>query len=123
MIFGSAFLACGGQVVFFSLLANLLCDSVGLGDGRWSAPLLRRFVLEHGLALGACLALLGTVGSVWSLFIWTQTGGVDPEVRLRVAIPAVTLLILGVQCIFSQCFLALLGIQGGVLDPQRNRKT
>lgn len=123
MIFGLAFLACGAQVLFFSLLANVLCDSIGLGGGWWIARFFKRRILEGSLVLGLSLALLGAAGSIWSVFIWTQTGGVNPEARLRVAIPAITLLILGVQCIFSGCFLALLLTQAEALRPRRNRRT
>ena len=112
MIFGSAFLVCGVQVVFFSLLANVFCDNVGLGEGRWRTRLSNRPILEGSLALGLCLVLSGLAGSIWSLFIWAQTGGVDPETRLRIAIPSVVLLILGVQCMFSGAFLSLLVTQG-----------
>ena len=108
MIFGLAFLVCGAQVLFFSLLASVLCASAGLGDRGWTARFFRRRILEGSLAFGLFLALLGVVGSVWSVSIWTQTGGVNLEARLRVGIPAVALLILGVQCMFSGCFLALL---------------
>ena len=66
-----------------------------------------------GMLRGAAMVALGTAGGVWSLFIWAQTGGPDLETRLRVAIPSVTLIICGLQMVFSAFLFALLKTQGG----------
>ncbi len=117
MLFGAAAFVCGAQLVFFALSASVFFENIGFTTGRWLARLQRVSVLEICLLLGIVLALAGLTGSVWSLIIWTQTGEFALEQRLRVAIPSLTLLILGVQVMFNGAFLALLQMRGAVQSP------
>ena len=110
MLFGAAFVICGAQLVGFALLAHVFYETVGLSSGGLAARVQQYRILENGLMAGFTLALAGVAGSVWSLFVWA--GGVDVETRLRIAIPSVTLLILGVQVMFAGFLLALLATQG-----------
>lgn len=114
MLFGSAFAVCGVQMVFFSFLANAFCENIGLTDGRWTERLQSGRFIEGGIATGLAMVLLGAAGSIWSLFVWAQTGDPAVELRMRVAIPSITLSIWGMQSIFSSFFLALLVTQGAM---------
>ena len=114
MLFGAAFLVCGVQLIVFALLAGAFCERIGLPDRRGAWLLRAGRALEGGFAWGFALAALGTAGSVWSLFVWGQTGGPDIELRMRVAIPSIALLICGVQLMFAGFFLALLVTQGAM---------
>ena len=120
MLFGSGFIVCGTQLIGFALAAGLFGESIGLTDGRWSARVLRYHVLEQALAVGGALALAGAAGGVWSVFVWSQTGAggvLDVEMRLRVAIPSVTVLIVAVEVMFSGFLLTLLASQRFVSNP------
>ena len=117
MLFGAAAFVCGAQLVFFALSASVFFENIGFTTGRWLARLQRVSVLEICLLLGIVLVLAGLAGSVWSLIIWTRTGEFALEQRLRVAIPSLTLLILGVQVMFNGAFLALLQMRGAVRSP------
>ncbi len=112
MLFGCAFASAGAQLAMFSLLASAFCDSIGLSGGLRLAR--SGSLAEAGMLAGAAAVALGTAGGVWSLLIWAQTGGPDLETRLRVAIPSVTLVICGLQMVFSAFFFALLTTQGGI---------
>lgn len=104
MLFGSGFWLCGMQLLTFALVANLFAERIGLSGSNWTSRLLRYRVLEKTLVIGFILAILGVVGSVWSLFVWAQTNSgdvVDIETRLRIVVPSITLLISAVQLIFS----------------------
>ena len=111
MLFGCAFASAGAQLAMFSLLASAFCDGIGLAGGLRLAR--SEWLPEVGILAGAAMVALGTAGGVWSLFIWAQTGGPDLETRLRVAIPSVTLVICGLQMVFSAFLFALLKTQGG----------
>ena len=119
MLFGSGFWLCGMQLVTFALVANLFAERIGLSDGNWTSRLLRYRVLEKILVIGFILALLGVVGSVWSLFVWAQADGddvVDIETRLRILLPSITLLISAVQLIFSGFLTTSIALHGGTWD-------
>ena len=116
MLFGAVFVVCGVQLIIFSLLASAFCENIGLSsDGLWARLNLKSgLILEGGVVTGLLLVLVGAAGSVWSLFVWAQTGNTNLELRMRVAIPSVTLLICGVELIFSAFFYGLLATQGTV---------
>lgn len=119
MLFGSGFWLCGMQLVTFALVANLFAERIGLSDGGWTSRLLRYRVLEKTLVIGFILALLGVIGSVWSLFVWAQTDSgdvVDIETRLRIVVPSITLLISAVQLVFSGFFTTSIASHGGTWD-------
>lgn len=69
---------------------------------RW-APYLK---VENGLILGLAFALTGFLWSAWFTFDWgTQGfGALDPTQTMRSTIPAVTLMILGVQAATGALF-------------------
>ncbi len=123
MLFGAAFVVCGLQLIIFALLASAFCENIGLSDGRWSARLNPKsgLLLDVGVVTGIILVLVGAAGSIWSLFVWAQMGSPNIEVRMRAAVPSVTLLICGVELIFSAFFYALLATQGTMRGSTRER--
>ena len=66
--------------------------------------------LEVGLIAGsiALVAGLGLAGYAVGAWGTHSFGALDPEQSLRVVIPSATLLILGLQIIFSSCLLGIL---------------
>lgn len=109
MVFGAGLVVCGTQLIGFALAASVFGDRVGLGDGKWSAWVVRQRVAEKVLGAGLALGALGLVGSAWSVVAWAQAGG-DPslaDARLRIAIPSVMLFVLAVQSFFSGFLLTL----------------
>ena len=113
MLFGLAFAVCGVQLLLLLLMANVLCENIGLMAERTTALLQNTHAAHLGIAAGLALVLLGSIGSIGSLF--TLAEAVDPtgvEVRMRIAIPSVMFIILGFQTVFSLFFLGLLSTHG-----------
>ena len=112
MLFGAAFAVSGVQLLGFHLLACVFGETIGFTDGQLRNRMQKHHVLESSLAAGFALALAGAAGSVWSLFVWAQTGAAEIEMRLSVAIPSVALLIVGIKTVFFGLLLALIATQG-----------
>jgi len=57
--------------------------------------------------------LIGAVGSVWAVTHWAREGfgGLDPRQMLRIVMPSVFALTLGVQIITSSFFLSILALR------------
>ena len=121
MLFGVAFVICGAQLSGFHLMANIFCEAVGFTEGRLRFHVQKYRVLESSLIAGFALAMAGVAGCVWSLSVWAQTGVAEMETRLSIAIPSVTLLILGVQAMFFGFLLTLIAMQ--VMGESREDKT
>ena len=90
----------GAQMVQFALLTKWMGVLSGVvPQPRWLQRWEAYLKLENGLLGGLVLLLLGLAWTVW-LFVDWRAGGygaLDPSISMRSAIPAVTLMILGVQ--------------------------
>lgn len=103
----------GFQAVTFALFTKLFAAREGfLPEDAWSR-LAGRVGLERGLAVGVLVALAGAGLLLAAVHSWSSVrfGQLDPRVSMRQAIPAVVLLVLGLQTILSSFLFSLLGLR------------
>ena len=114
LLYSATALIIGFQIVSFAIFTKAFAISEGLlPEDRKLRRFLRYINLEVGLSIGVILFLLGMGGSLYALYIWNARlyGALDPAVTMRIVIPSVTALALGVQVIFSSFFLSVLGLK------------
>ncbi|NCS47659.1 MAG: glycosyltransferase family 2 protein [Microcystis aeruginosa BK11-02] len=114
LLYSATALIIGFQIVSFAIFTKAFAISEGLlPEDRKLRRFLRYINLEVGLIIGVILFLLGIGGSVYALYIWNARlyGALDPAMTMRIVIPSVTALALGVQVIFSSFFLSVLGLK------------
>jgi len=119
LLYAAAAVVVGFQVVLFAIFTKIFAISTQLlPPDRRLERFLSRVSLEVGLILGGLLLLSGIAISVVALVLWSREsfGALIPTAMLRVIIPAVTLLILGAQVIWSSFFLSILGMRGSILS-------
>jgi hypothetical protein len=109
-IAGSLLTIIGVQVVSLGLCAHAY-GMYYLGDrDPWFDRMRARFRLEHGLALGGLVTLIGLALSAVIIISWVDRGfGALSEERL--AILAATLIIVGIQTFFSSFLLSIIGLR------------
>ena len=104
----------GYQTVIFAIFTKVFANTEGLlpEDQRLNT-LFRHIKLETGILAGALLLVAGIGLSVYALSFWSATsfGPLDPSRTLRLVIPAVTLIALGLQTVLSSFFLSILGLE------------
>jgi hypothetical protein len=117
---GTLMMACMGVVVGFQLVAFAFFTKVfAIAEGLLPedprlARVFKVFTLEKGIVAGLVVLLVGTILFLRALWLWQQAHfGLLPstEENLRRLIPAATLLILGVQIVFSSFFMSVLGLK------------
>jgi hypothetical protein len=110
MIAGALSMIIGSQVVGLGLCAHAY-GTYFMGDrDPWFDSMRARFRLEHGLLLGGAIAFAGFVIATAIFVTWANRGfGELSETRL--AIVAATLLIVGVQVVFSSFLISILGLR------------
>ncbi len=113
LAYSTAAIICGFQAITFAVFAKAYCIKTGLlPKDPWMASLGKAFSLEIGLIVGSVFFVAGLTASIYAVGSWGQAAfaGLDPSVTMRVVLPAVTALILGVQAIFSSFFFSVLGL-------------
>jgi len=121
LLYMAAATVLGAQMVQLALLTKWMGVLSGVvPPQRWLLRWERYLKLENGLMGGLAFVLIGLTWSVWLLLDWRAEGfGVlDPSVTMRSAIPAVTLMILGVQAATGALFAGALHFCW--LSPNRN---
>jgi hypothetical protein len=101
-------------VLFFGVFTRLYCVARGLlPDNPQLRRLLALFSLERGIVVGVLIAAVGLGFLGAATWKWKAAGfGIIsyPE-SLRLVIPAVTCVTLGVQTLFSSFFLSILELK------------
>ena len=104
----------GYQTVIFAIFTKVFAITEGLlpEDPRLKT-LFRYIKLETGILAGVLLLVAGIGLSIYALSFWSSRsfGPLDPSQTLRLVIPAVTLIALGLQTVLSSFFLSILGLQ------------
>jgi len=126
---GTLMMACMAVVVGFQLVAFAFFTRVfAVAEGLLPEdPKLTRvfkiFTLEKGIVAGLAVLLVGTILFLRALWLWRQAHfGLLPsmEENLRRLIPAATLMILGIQGVFSSFFMSVLGLKTVSRRPPGN---
>jgi glycosyltransferase involved in cell wall biosynthesis len=116
----SLFVIIGGQLVAFAFFTKVFAIGEGLlpQDAKFS-KVFQYFSLEKGIVLGLLVLLLGLGLLGHALWVWKGAGfGLLPfGENLRRLIPAVTLIALGIQIVFSSFFLSILGLRTASRQP------
>jgi glycosyltransferase involved in cell wall biosynthesis len=122
MIVGSTATLVGAQIVQMGLFARTYAV-IYLGDrDHMLERMWRRVRLEHGLLLGAIVALAG-VGIIVGIFAEWAAGGFGALSREYLALLGLTLVGLGVQTVFGAFFLSVLGLRSDfVLESEAERE-
>ena len=114
LVYCASAIIVGFQLFSFSIFAKLLAVVTGLHpkNPRVEALLGGRFV-EAGVATGGVLVAVGLAATGLAIGRWAGNhfGDLDPFRMMRIIIPAVLSLTLGLQVIFSSFYLSLLQIQ------------
>jgi glycosyltransferase involved in cell wall biosynthesis len=113
LLYAGAFVVIGFQAVNFAVFTRIYALQQGFLPKNSTLDKLYHFItLEAGLIIGVLITLAGLGGSVYSLYLWDQQdfGQLNYSSILRVVIPSVFAIMIGLQTIFSSFFLSFLGL-------------
>ncbi|MBM3657968.1 MAG: glycosyltransferase family 2 protein [Actinobacteria bacterium] len=113
LIYAMVMVLVGFQAIMFGVFARSFAMNEGLLPV--SKGLQRAFhvvTLERGLVIGVLALLVGLGLAIYSIVNWGSNdfGALDTRDAVRVAVPAATLLVLGVETIMASFFLSVLGL-------------
>ena len=104
----------GFQFLVFYALTKIFAVENGLlpKSNRYN-KLFKYINLEKGLIIGVLFLIIGFVLSIKGFSIWDNTnfGNLNPSQTLRIIIPAVFTILLGIQIILFSLFFSILGLR------------
>lgn len=114
MMYGAAAMMVGVNLVLFSLFTRSYASATGYIPAdkpldKW----LERVSTERGVVLGLLMFLAGIIITIVAFVIWSKTGfgGLAPEVMMKITIPAMLLIVVGIEVIFGSFFIGILHIK------------
>lgn len=114
MMYGSASLLVGVNIILFSLFTKAYAISSGfIPNSTKTISVFEKFTVEKGVITGLVLTILGIFATVVSFIIWGNNsfGRLQPESIMKITIPAATLIAIGIELIFASFFLGILEIK------------
>jgi glycosyltransferase involved in cell wall biosynthesis len=112
LIAGCLLLIVGTQVVSLGLCAHAYATYFMGERDPWFDRASERLRLEHGLMLGGTVAFVGLALIAVMVFEWIGHG-LGSLSQERNAVAAATLLVIGIQIVFSSFLLSILGLRRG----------
>jgi hypothetical protein len=104
----------GVQLVAFAFFTKVFAIGEGLlaQDPKFS-KVFKTFTLEKGIGLGLAILLLGLGLLLRGVWIWKRAGYglLSYEDNMRRLLPAVTLIVVAIQTVFSSFFMSVLGLK------------
>jgi len=113
LVYAGAMVIVGFQAFSFGIFTRVYAMQAGFLPAKNKLLVWLEYItLEVGLVSGFFLCLAGLGGTVFSLYLWdlSDYGHLDYPMILRIVIPSVVAIILGMQIILSSFFLSVLGV-------------
>jgi glycosyltransferase involved in cell wall biosynthesis len=113
LIYAMSAVLIGFQAILFAAFSRAFVTNEGLmPPSKGMQRAFRLLNLERGLIIGVVLLVAGIVMAIYGFLHWGSVdfGSLDARDAVRMAIPAATLSVLGVQTIMASFFLSVLGL-------------
>jgi glycosyltransferase involved in cell wall biosynthesis len=112
MILGSALTLLGVQILSFGVSARVYAVKEGLDEPTKLTKFFMRYsILEDGLLIGGIMFIAGILLGV-NIFIQWRSSGYGALFKVREAILVLTLMVVGLQIIFSAFFVSIYFLKG-----------
>lgn len=110
-VLGSLLALIGFQIITLGVYAKVYSISEHFEQKSYAIDfIVRHFSLERGILVGSLTFIAGLLVNLYILFIWLARG-FGGRLYLGEAVLAMTLMVIGLQTVFSSFFLSLMGIE------------
>lgn len=114
LMYSAAAMMVGTNLVMFSLFVRSYASVTGFIPtesklDKW----LEETTTERGVLIGVLLFLVGIAVTIFAFYIWRKNGfgGLSPENMMRITIPAMLFIVVGIEMIFGSFFIGILHIK------------
>ncbi|HPJ03224.1 MAG TPA: glycosyltransferase family 2 protein [Candidatus Limiplasma sp.] len=103
----------GVQVILFSVYTKAYAANTGFIPVSRPNKRIETFTANKGVLIGLILLVLGIAATIAAFAIWGQKGfgALNPQQMMRITIPAVVAICIGLQLIFGSLFMEILNVK------------
>ena len=103
----------GVQVILFSVYTKAYAANTGFIPVSKPNKAIETFTANKGVLIGLILLVLGIAATIAAFAIWGQKGfgALNPQQMMRITIPAVVAICIGLQLIFGSLFMEILNVK------------
>lgn len=103
----------GVNLILFSIYTRTYAEQTGYIPMTKQTRVLSNFTANRGSLVGSILAVAGVIALIVAFAIWrgASFGDLNPESIMRVTIPSLGLIVIGIQIVFSGFFVDILRIK------------
>ncbi len=114
LMYAAAAMMVGVNLVMFSLFSRSYASVTGFipTEGKLD-KWLENTSTEKGVLIGLLLVLIGIITTIVAFCIWGRAGfgGLSPESMMRITIPAMLFIVVGIEVVFGSFFIGILHIK------------
>ncbi len=113
LLYAGAFIIVGYQAVSFGIFTRAYAVQAGFLPAKDAlTKAFKMFSMEFGLVIGVIILFAGMGGTFYSLYQWEQShfGQLEYSKTLRIVIPSVVAIILGLQTVLSSFLISVLSV-------------
>ena len=113
LLYTCAAIVIGINIIFLDIYTKVYAYKTKFIPRNKTIERIARYNMNKGIFVGFILFVLGIVMSILGVALWKKEsfGQLDPTRIMRLLIPAVTVIIIGVQMIFASFFIGILNIK------------
>lgn len=114
MLYGAAMIMIGSNMIFFALFTRIYAIRTNfIPTTENAATKLAKVTTEKGAVAGLLLAAAGVIMTIAAFVVWKESsfGNLNPQEMMRMTIPALTLMVVGIETIFASFFIGILNIK------------
>ncbi|MDD3368828.1 MAG: glycosyltransferase [Lachnospiraceae bacterium] len=113
ILYACAFMMIGVNIILFGVYTKVYAFNTQFIPRNKSIDKLAKFSVDKGIFWGVILILLGIAATIVALVQWGENSFLSlvPEQTMRLVIPALSLIEIGVQLVFSSFFIGILNIK------------
>jgi glycosyltransferase involved in cell wall biosynthesis len=110
MFIGSLFAIFGYQIILLWLFSRIYMKTYFDDNDKKIRNILKVLTLEKGLLLGTIIFIVGLIININTLVIWIRSS-FGPLYDIKTSIFGLTLILIGLQTIFSSFYMSILGMK------------
>ena len=103
----------GVQVILFSVFTKTYAAKTGFIPVSKPNKVIENFTTNKGVLIGLILLILGIAATIVAFSIWgkNEFGALNPQHMMRITIPAVVSICVGLQLMFGSLFIEILNVK------------